>query len=64
MNLETMSDKHVRELERLLGEVLIILRSEKLLNEPEADAVRLLETQTGDIRRARFDRVVQEYVGY
>ena len=39
MNLETVSDKHLHELERLAGELLAVIRQAKLLDEPVTEAL-------------------------
>lgn len=64
MNLETVSDKHLHELERLAGELLAVIRQAKLQDAPEAETVRLLIQQAGEVRRARFDTANREYLGY
>ena len=64
MNLDTISDKDLQQLERLLGEILVIISQAKLQNEPEADTLRRLHVQMGDIRCARFDAVTSGYIGY
>ena len=64
MNLETVSDKHLHELERLAGELLAVIRQAKLLDEPVAEAVRTLQQQAGEVRRSRFDATNRDYLGY
>lgn len=64
MNLDTVSDKNVHEIERLTKELLEVLRKAKLQNEPLVEMLRLLQQETGKIRRERFDGVDKEYSGY
>jgi len=64
MNLDTVSDKHLHELERLTKELLEIMRRAKLLNSPLTEMLRLLESQAEHARRERFDEVNPEFRGY
>lgn len=64
MNLETVSDKHLHELERLAGELLAVIRQAKLLDEPVTEAIRMLQHQAGEVRRSRFDATNRDYLGY
>ncbi|MCA9906753.1 MAG: hypothetical protein KJ065_21210 [Anaerolineae bacterium] len=64
MNLETVSDKHLHELERLAGELLAVIRQAKLLDEPVTEAIRMLQHQAGEVRRSRFDAANRDYLGY
>jgi hypothetical protein len=64
MDLETVSQKHVNELEQLVKELLITMRKARLHTEPLAENLRLFEQQLGDIRRKRFDEANPEYLVY
>ena len=64
MNLETISQKDLNELERLSRELLALLRKTKLQNEPVADSLHAFELALGDLRRQRFDELNSGYRGY
>lgn len=64
MNLDTLSDKHLHEIERLAKELLDVLRKAKLKDEPIAEQLHQLEIQAGNLRRERFDAANPEYRGY
>lgn len=64
MDLDSISDKHLQEIERLVGELLAVMRQAKLQNEPIADSLNQLRTQTGEVRRKRFDLADREYKNY
>lgn len=64
MNLESISDKHLQEVERLAGELLNVLRQAKLYDESLVDALRQLQLEAGDVRRARYDAAASQYDGY
>jgi hypothetical protein len=64
MNLETISDKQLHELERLAKELLEMMRKSKLLNQPITDLLRGLASETEKARRERFDEVNSEFQGY
>lgn len=64
MDLETVSDKQLHELERLAGELLTVMRQAKLLDEPVAEAIRTLHHEAGEVRRSRFDAANKEHLGY
>jgi hypothetical protein len=64
MNLETVSDKHLHELERLAKELLEIMRRAKVLDQPLTEMLRSLESQAEKARRERFDEVNPEFKGY
>ncbi|MFO7321377.1 MAG: hypothetical protein DIU68_006580 [Chloroflexota bacterium] len=64
MNLETISDKHLQELERLTGELLTLFRQAKLHDPELVEALRKLQHEAGDIRRARYDAHASQYDGY
>lgn len=64
MNLDTLTDKHLHELERLAKELLDVMRKAKLKDEPLAEQLHQLEIQAGNLRRERFDANNPEYRGY
>ena len=64
MNLEAVSDKHLQEMERLAGELLLVMRQAKLQGEPLAEYLNALKLETGEARRKRFDTADREYNGY
>jgi len=64
MNLDTVSDKHLHELERLAKELLETMRRAKLLDLPLTELLRVLESEAEKARRERFDEVNPEYRGY
>ncbi len=64
MNLDTLSDKQLQELERLAKELLLVMRKAKLMAEPLAESLHQLEVEAGEIRRERFDTSNPEYSGY
>jgi len=64
MNLETVTPKHLNELEHLLRELLLVMRKANLQNEPIAKSLQDLELEVGQVRRARFDASNPEYTGY
>lgn len=64
MNLDTISDKHLQTLERLAGELLVVMRQAKLQEEPLVEELRQLQTEAGNVRRRRFDTAAHEYDGF
>ncbi len=64
MDLDTVSDKHLHELERLTKDLLEIMKKAKLLDNPITELLRALETSTEKARRTRFDEVNPEFRGY
>lgn len=64
MNLETVSKKHVNELERCVRELLYTMRKAKLNDEVLTESLRQLEKTLGEARRERFDAVNPEYRGF
>ncbi|HLV36814.1 MAG TPA: hypothetical protein VKY59_16945 [Spirillospora sp.] len=64
MNLDTVSDKNLQELERLSRELLLLMRKANLKDDLLVEALYRLERQAGDLRRERFDAANQEYSGY
>jgi hypothetical protein len=64
MDLESISQQHLNELELSIRSLLVLMRKAKLHNEPAAELLRQLELQLGEERRARFDQANPEYHGY
>ncbi|MBI5670225.1 MAG: hypothetical protein HZC41_19705 [Chloroflexi bacterium] len=64
MNLDSLSDKHLRALEQLSQELLAVLRQAKLRDEPVVEALRQLEQEASRVRRERFDVANPEFRGY
>ena len=64
MDLETVSDKHLHELEQLSRDLLAVMRKSKLLDTPLATLLYSLESQAGEVRRARFDKDDSAYSGF
>jgi len=64
MNIDTLSDKDLQELERLTRELLVLLRKAKMGDQPVAESLHELEARAGDIRRERFDASHPQYSGY
>lgn len=61
MDLDTISNKNLGDLERLSKELLALMRKTKLLDTPLAKLLYELENEAGKIRRARFDAEDSEY---
>lgn len=64
MNLESVSDSHLQELERLTRELLHLMRKARLLDLPLSGLLSTLEEEAEKVRRERFDAVDSEYQGY
>lgn len=64
MDLETVLDKDLHELERLAKELLDVIRKTKLEEPALTEMLRQLETKAGEIRRQRFDGDNSEFRGY
>ena len=64
MNLETISPKHLNELEHQVRELLTIMRKASLQGEPLAKSLQEFEHEVGQVRRSRFDAANPEYTGY
>ncbi|MBL8154488.1 MAG: hypothetical protein JNM70_09905 [Anaerolineae bacterium] len=62
--LETVSDKHLHEMERLTKELLHVMQKAKLRDLPIIELLRQLESETEKARRERFDAVNPGYRGY
>lgn len=64
MELDSVSDKHLQEMERLARELLNIMRHAKLKDTVLAEALQTLELEAARVRRERFDAANPEYHGY
>jgi hypothetical protein len=64
MDLESVSQKHLNELEVRVTELLLLLKKAKIQDENIIAILRQLETELGQARRDRFDGVTKEYSGY
>ena len=64
MNMESISDKNLGELERLSRELLVVMRKAQLADTTLATLLTTLETEAGELRRARFDAQDSQYSGY
>jgi hypothetical protein len=64
MNLETISQKQLNELEHCVRALLDTMRKAKIQNDPLAESLRSLEQELGEARRERFDSVNSEYQSY
>jgi hypothetical protein len=64
VNLESVTSKHISELEQLTSQLLISLRKAKLHDDPMYILLQQLEQELGETRRHRFDNENSEYSGY
>lgn len=64
MNLETVPQKNLNELERLAREMQLLLRKSKLNNEPLAKLLSEFEAELSQLRRERFDAANPKYHSY
>jgi hypothetical protein len=64
MELDTLSDKHLQDMERLARELITLMRQAKLKDEPLTEALHSLEMEAAKVRRERFDASHPEYHGY
>jgi hypothetical protein len=64
MNLETVSDKHINELERLAKELLAVMKQAKLNEEALAKSLQLLALEAGNVRCTRHDAANPRFRGY
>lgn len=64
MQLDTVSSKHINDLEQLVRELQVALRKAGLQNEPVSQTLHDFEVELGQARRARFDAANPQYVGY
>lgn len=64
MNLETVPQKHLNELERQVRELMATMKKAKLQNEPLVETLKLFEQVLEETRRKRFDAVNSQYKSY
>jgi hypothetical protein len=64
MNLDTVSQKHMNELELLVNNLLSTLRKAKVEDDTLRDNLRALQTELEETRRRRFDTANSEYSGF
>lgn len=64
MNLETVSDKHIHDLERTIGELLGLMRKAKLQDETLIATLRELQQKLEKTRHDRFDSKNTEFHTY
>lgn len=64
MDLETISQKHLNELEVRISELLLLMKKAKVQDEALTAMLRQFESELGQARRDRFDGVTKEYSGY
>ena len=64
MNLETVSDKHIHDLERTIGELLGLMRKAKLQDETLTATLRELQQKLEKTRHDRFDSKNTEFHTY
>lgn len=64
MNLESVSDKQLHEMERLASELLVLMKKAKLTDDPLYTNLRMLKEATENLRRERFDEDYPRYKGY
>lgn len=64
MNLDTVSDKHINELERLARELLAVMKQAKVTDETLSRALQTLALEAGNIRCARYDAANPRFRGY
>jgi hypothetical protein len=64
MDLDSVSDKDLNELERLSRELLTLMGRAKLKNNILADMLDEFVRQAGEVRRSRFDASDSKYRSY
>lgn len=64
MSFESVSPKHLNEIEQLTRELLTVLRKASLQNAPVVAALQQFENEVAQERRQRFDAVNPEYIGF
>ena len=64
MNLESLNEKQLNELERLLTELTHLMSKAKLGGEPLYASLTQLRTAAATLRQQRFDAVDSRYTGY
>lgn len=64
MNLEHTTDKQLQTLERLAGELLVVMRQAKVQDDTLTEILRQLQIEAGNVRRTRYDAAAHEYDGF
>lgn len=64
MNLESLSNKQLNELERLANELRIMLKRAKLQDESLTKSLNALEDEARKARCQRFDEANPQFRGY
>ncbi len=64
MQLEAVSDKQLHEMERLVNELLVLMKKAKLADDPLYASLQAAKEETEKLRRTRFDEDYPRYKGY
>jgi|FLYN01.1.fsa_nt_gi hypothetical protein len=64
MNLESLNDKHLHEMERLVTELLTLMKKAKLTDDPLYSSLHDLKETAEKLRRERFDEENPRFKGY
>ena len=64
MNLESLNDKQLNEMERLASELVVLLKRTKLADDPLYLTLTNLKNAAGGVRQVRFDQHDTRYQGY
>jgi len=64
MNLEFVNDKQLHEMERLVSELLVLMKKAKLTDDPLYANLQSVKETAESLRRERFDEDYPRYKGY
>lgn len=64
MNIESVSQKHLNEIEFRVRELLLAMRKAKLEHNTLGEDLRLFEQEISTLRRERYDATNSEYHTY
>ena len=64
MNFETVSQKHMNDLEQQVRQLLVSLRKARLQSEPLFESLQQLARELEEVRHERFDEANSEYHTY
>ena len=64
MNLEMLNDKQLNEMERLVSELVVLMKRTKLADDPLYLTLTNLKNAAGGVRQERFDQHDTRYQGY
>lgn len=64
MNLDSLSNKQLNELERLASELRVMLKRAKLQDEALTKSLYTLEDEARKVRCQRFDEANPQFRGY